>query len=619
MARSVEEALYNSDVLVVEAGTGTGKTWAYLIPALLSGQRVLISTATKNLQEQIFAEDIPFLMSQLDVAVDVALLKGRSNYLCMERLENTLPPTVDDPHLEPYLAIERWSTETAVGDRAEVIDVEEDHPLWAQLTSTTESCTGSLCPYYDGCFVVQARRKAVQADVLIINHHLFFADLSMKEVWDTGLIPNPEAIIFDEAHGLEDIACYFFGSSLSNWRLKELIRDVDVSLQMQHSQSPAGEAILRGVSQASETFFACFHAFPEGTSRVTSENIPGHVENRRNELDTQLAGLGAHLKQYAAPGTPLASLEERNLRIRTALNNALDVFNTQQVHAVERRGKGVFLRDIPIRVATELEAGLYGAGQGIIFTSATITTGGEDLNQAFHHFTERMGLDSGVEKKVVQSPFEYSEQAILYLPRDLPMPTDPAFAEEASREAKRLIELTQGATFLLFTSHRMLNLFYERLSPELDYPIFKQGNAPKERLLQAFKESQNGVLFGTSSFWEGVDVAGKALRSVIIDKLPFLSPGDPLIQARLEEIEERGLSPFKSYQLPTAILALKQGFGRLIRRKEDKGIVTILDPRIRRYGYGKSFLRALPSCQRLRDFSSVEEWAGIHLKKEKRG
>jgi len=613
MAKAVEEALFQSDTLLVEAGTGTGKTWAYLVPALLSGQRVLVSTATRNLQEQIHGKDVPFLLESLGIDVEVAILKGRSNYLCLERIENAPPPTVDDPDLEAYLAIDRWSNNTETGDRAEVGSVEEDHPLWAQLTSTTESCLGSQCTFYDDCFVVKARRKAVRADLLIVNHHLFFADLSMREVWDAGLIPRPEAIIFDEAHGLEDIACYFFGSSLSNWRLKELVRDVKSALVNQGSLTRDAQTLLRGTTAASDAFFLVFMGFSPGTTRITTENIPSGVEDKRMALEVQLTGLIAMLKEKAVPGTPLAALEERTDRIRDGLLAALDVWNLKQVHSVERRGKGVFLHDLPIRVTQELEQGLFGGGQGIVFTSATLTTGGDNPEKAFEHFASRMGVDPCAKRTMVRSPFEYQKQTAIYLPKGLPMPNQEGFAEAACQEAKRLIEITEGGTFLLFTSHRMLNLFYDTLSPELPYPLFKQGNAPKDRLLADFKEARNGVLFGTSSFWEGVDVAGDALRSVIIDKLPFLSPGDPLIQGRLEDLEERGMAPFKSYQLPTAILALKQGFGRLIRRQGDRGIVSILDPRIQRFGYGKVFLRALPKCQRFHYLEQVEEWVKTNL------
>lgn len=616
MARAVEHALENQDTLLVEAGTGTGKTLAYLVPALLSGQRVLISTATKNLQEQIYTKDVPFLLEHLGVKAEVAVLKGRSNYLCLDRLENAPPPVSDDPNLETYLHIERWSAETQTGDRAEVENLAEDHPLWPQLTSTTESCTGSQCLFFDDCFVVKARRRAIQADLLIVNHHLFFADLALREVWDAALIPRPEAIIFDEAHALEDIACHFFGTSLSNWRLRELTRDAEALLRQSRALDEAGKALIRGTRKCSDAFFNCFGSFSPGWSRVQSDNIPETMEEKRRELEDQLNGLQAHLTIKSVPGTPLAALENRTLRLRDALVSALDVWDTKRVHCVERRGRGVFLHDLPIRVAEHLSELLYGGGQSIVFTSATLTTApGEEFN-AFRHFIERMGVDPLVPKKVVQSPFDYTTQSLLYLPEDLPFPQAPEFMERASEEARRIIQVTGGRAFLLFTSHRMLNLFYDALAADLGFPTFRQGDAPKEALLEAFRQSKNGVLFGTSSFWEGVDVAGDALSCVIIDKLPFLSPGDPLIQARMEELETRGISPFQEYQLPSAILSLKQGFGRLIRRREDRGVVVILDRRIQKYGYGKAFLSALPPCPQTTNFEVFSQWVAEKLPKK---
>ena len=608
MAREVEKALEMQEVLLIEAGTGTGKTWAYLVPALLSGQRVLISTATRNLQEQIFGGDIPFLQKRMGSTATVAVLKGRSNYLCLDRLETTLPPTADDPNLEAYLQIERWSGETVTGDRSELAGVEEEHPIWTQMTSTAESCSGGQCAHYEDCFVAKARRTAVEADILIVNHHLFFADLALKEVWDGGLIPHPDAIIFDEAHGLEDIACFFFGRSLSNWQLKELVRDVRVALDMERLTSPAGTTLLLGITHASTELFRLFRDFSEGSTRMGPESLPIHFNEKRNALENQLTGLLAHLERVTPLGSPLATLLERTLRIRESLVYSLDVLDLDCVHTVERRRKGTFFHDIPIRVASQLAESLYGHEQALVFTSATLTTGGKTLEESFAHFASRMGLGEDVLKAIVPSPFDYPNQAALFLPQGLPNPNAEAFVAEAVPICEELIELTGGGTFLLFTSYRMLSAFHRELAEVLPYPVFKQGDAPKDALIRAFRDCENGVLFGTSSFWEGVDVAGDALRSVIIDKLPFASPGDPLVQARMEDLEERGIPAFSKYQLPQAILALKQGFGRLIRRREDRGIVTVLDPRLQKTGYGKVFLRALPPCPRIRSMEALEEW-----------
>ncbi len=614
MARAVESALDERALLMVEAGTGTGKTLAYLAPALLSGQRVLVSTATRNLQEQIFTKDLPLLLSFLDIEAEVAILKGRANYLCLERLEHMPPPSASDPEeLEAYLTIEGWARDTQTGDRAEVRDVAEDHPLWKGLTSTSESCTGSLCNFYDECHVMHARRRAVKANVLIVNHHLFFADLALREVWDAALIPRPDAIIFDEAHGLEDIACRFFGFAVSNWRLDQLFREVRTGLEKQRSLGSAEQTMIRGCQFQADSLFRCFGYHEQGWTRLRESSLPSGVQQAVQELEEQLAGLQNMIGRNSVTGTPLAALEERCMRIRQALLDALDFQGEELIHCVERRGKGTFLHTLPIRVAEQLGESLFLGNQSLVFTSATLTTSGSDDGKGFRHFGERLGIGAEARTRVVPSPFDYQEQALLYLPRDLPAPKDGDFPEAAADEIARIVEKTEGRAFVLFTSHRMMNICHQLLRERIPFDTFVQGEAPKDALLRKFKENGRAVLFGTSSFWEGVDVAGQSLSCVILDKLPFPSPGDPLIEARLEQIKEEGGSSFQKYLLPTAILALKQGFGRLIRRRDDRGIVAILDRRIHTHGYGRAFLSALPPCPRTDDFDVLESWCRENL------
>ena len=607
MTQAVEEAIEKRRSLMIEAGTGTGKTLAYLVPALLSGQRVLIATATRNLQEQIFHKDIPLLDEALDIPFTAVLLKGRSNYLCLDQLAalRDHPPVAGSPEVETFLQIDRWADETLTGDRAELEDVPEDARIWHDVTSTPERCGGTQCPHFEECFVVLARRKAMTADLLIVNHHLFFADLALKEVWDAALIPTPEVVIFDEAHGLEDVACQFFGVQVSNWRIRELAHDARRALRKTRQLEIPDRRLLDRTLDSCDAFFDSFSAFPPGRTRMAATNVPSESHTLLSALRMELDAVEGLCARKGLPGDPISPLATRAAMLRDALDDLLWLDDPDRVHCVERRGRGTFLQAIPIRMADIFRDALFSHPRTYVFTSATLTTDADEWD-GFAHFRDRMGAGTDVLTQVVASPFDYANQVTLHLPTHLPMPSDPAFAEAAAEEIESILRITEGRAFVLFTSYRMLDRCHQLLENRLPHAIFRQGQAPRDVLIRRFRETPNPVLFATSSFWEGVDVAGEALSCVIIDRLPFQSPGDPLVQARLDRLREENRNPFQEFQIPTAILALKQGFGRLIRNRSDRGVVAILDKRIRTAGYGRRFLNALPPCPQT---STTEELA----------
>jgi ATP-dependent DNA helicase DinG len=595
MAEAVEEAIRERRSLMIEAGTGTGKTLAYLVPAILSGKRVIVSTATRNLQEQLFHKDIPLLDDVLEVPFSAVLLKGRSNYLCLDQLAalRDRPPVAGAPEVEDFLQIDRWADETETGDRAELEDIPEDARIWHDVTSTPERCGGTQCPHYEDCFVVHARRKAMNADLLIVNHHLFFADLALKEIWDAALIPDPDVVIFDEAHGLEDVACQFFAVQVSNWRIRELAHDVRRALSKTRQLEALDRRMLDRTLSSCDAFFQTFEGFPPGRTRMAENNLPPESETRLADLRLDLDAVEGLCARKGVPGDPISPLTTRAAMLRDALDDLLFLDDPDRVHCVERRGRGTFLQAIPIRMADIFRDTLFNHPRTHVFTSATLTTDASDWD-GFAHFRDRMGAGADVLTQVVASPFDYANQVTLHLPSHLPMPNDPSFAEAAADEIEAILHVTEGRAFVLFTSYRMLDRCHQLLAERLPFTIFRQGEAPRDVLIRRFRETANPVLFATSSFWEGVDVAGEALSCVIMDRLPFQSPGDPLVQARLDLLRSEERDPFSEFQVPTAILALKQGFGRLIRNRSDRGVVAILDKRIQTAGYGRRFLNALP-------------------------
>jgi ATP-dependent DNA helicase DinG len=610
MAQAVERALEENRHLIVEAGTGTGKTLAYLLPALRSGRRVIISTGTKNLQEQLFFKDVPFLESLLG-PLRVCYMKGRANYLCRHKLYalRTQPILSGLEEISQYQAIAEWEKTTETGDRAEIDDLPETSQLWAKLDARSDACLGQSCADYERCFITEMRRKAAESDVVIVNHHLFFADLAIKQqakaAPDAGVLPEAGIVIFDEAHELEDVASSYFGISLSNIRFEELARDLETMLR-------AKQALNTGITSAAQTmrerarmFFA---ALPRGSGKDGRMPFLGREEFLETQGDLYLGVLNA-LHRLEGELERVRGVEEapplrkRTADVREHLKFLLEADDKNTVFWLERRGgksMSTYLQATPIDVSELLGGLLFENFPSVVLTSATLTVQG-----GFSHIRKRLGLRDAREL-VVPSHFRYGEQALLYLPPEMPDPRDPNFQEEAAKRIRRMLDITQGRAFCLFTSYQQMHDLYDRLLVEVGYPLLLQGTAPRKALLEEFRTTPNAVLFGTSSFWQGVDVQGEALSCVIVDRLPFAVPTDPVVQARMRAIEETGRSPFFEYQVPSAVITLKQGFGRLIRSLEDRGVLMLLDPRIQRQRYGRVFLESLPPYRVTQDITTVE-------------
>jgi ATP-dependent DNA helicase DinG len=622
MAKAVEKALEEHRHLIVEAGTGTGKTLAYLLPALRTGQRVIVSTGTKALQDQLYFRDVPFLETLIG-DLHVCYMKGRANYLCRHKLQalRSQPILSGLEEIDQYRQIAEWEKTTETGDRAELAGLPESSALWQKLDARTEACLGTTCPDYRRCFITEMRRKALESDIIIVNHHLFFADISVKReasgAPDAGVLPEAAAVVFDEAHELEDVASSYFGLSVSNIRCEELARDIDAMLR-----GKEGTQNLPGLTQQlrdrARMFFAGLPMTGDGRQPFTEReefletagDLYMAVRTTLKRIEEEIGGLE---KIDDASG-----LKKRVARLRSELEFLLESNASNMVYWMERRISGgaerstgraggfrsqsrnTFLQATPIDVSELLTELVFEQIPTVVLTSATLTVQG-----GFEHIRKRLGL-SEARELVVPSHFHYDQQALLYLPPEMPDPRDPEFPAAAARCIQRVLEITHGRAFCLFTSYSQMRDLYERLLPVLDFPILLHGTAPRKTLLEQFRTTPNAVLFGTSSFWQGVDVQGEALSCVIIDRLPFAVPSDPVVQARMKAIEETGGKPFFEYQVPEAVLTLKQGFGRLIRSLEDRGVLVLLDPRIRTKRYGKTFLASLPPYRMTETITDVE-------------
>ena len=608
MAELVHEAFEKHRHAIVEAGTGTGKTLAYLLPAIVSGRRVVVSTATKSLQEQLYHKDVPFLRKHFAPELKAAVMKGRSNFLCRQKLHLMAdqPMLKGIEELDAFRQIRDWEKLTETGDRAELTFLPDESELWTKLDARRETCTGQKCPEFRRCFVTAMHQRAKEADLIIVNHHLFFADLALRQDDFGSILPEYSAVVFDEAHEIEDVASDYFGRQISNFRFEELARDADQALRLLKLGSPA---LLRRTQRIRERSRAFFEAFParEGRFSLTPNEKEAFLEQHREAYDSLTDALKALETQFAAIAQKpeeLIRLSRRSFELRQELAFLLESNERNFVYWIERRNKGVFLAATPIDVSQILRERLFEQFDSIILTSATLTVAGQ-----FDYIRQRLGLDH-TQERALPPEFAYETQALLYVPRAMPDVRDGGFAAKAADEIARLLELSGGRAFCLFTSYSQMNDLYARVSSRVRYPLLLQGTAPRTVLLDRFRNTPGAVLFATSSFWQGVDVPGEQLSCVIVDRLPFAVPSDPIIAARVNALKEEGRNAFTEYQVPQAVLALKQGFGRLIRTKTDRGILALLDNRIERMPYGRIFLESLPGYEMTHDPADAARFLG---------
>ena len=657
MAKAIEQAFADRRHLVVEAGTGTGKTLAYLLPAIRRAQaekqRIIISTGTKNLQEQLYFKDIPFLESLLG-PLRVCYMKGRANYLCKQKLyalrDNPILSSLDD--ISQFHAILQWERKTATGDRAEVDALPENSALWHKLDARSEVCLGQTCPNWEQCYITTMRRKALESDIVIVNHHLFFADLSIKQqaagAPDAGILPEAAAVIFDEAHELEDVASQYFGIALSNARFDELARDTESMLRAKQASSSGIESATATLRERSKLFFGSLPVGPSHLGRLEFSDRNDFLESRGDAYlgaTSALQRLEGELERLREV-EEASGLRKRATDIRQHMKFLLESEDKNTVFWIERRATSnlrntarnqsrptslveadtlasrveantaaaplfqafsTHLQATPIDVSTLLTETLFANYSSVILTSATLAVADAQGTSSFDHLKKRLGVPFPKEL-IVPSHFNYGNQALLYLPPTMPDPRHPDFVQQATEKIRRVLEITRGRAFCLFTSYAQMRELHDRLLAEVPFPLLMQGSAPRHVLLQQFRETPNAVLFGTSSFWQGVDVQGEQLSCVIVDKLPFAVPTDPIMKARTEAIAAAGGNAFNDLQVPQAVIALKQGFGRLIRSLTDRGVLMLLDPRIRTTRYGKTFLGSLPPYRQTDDIHEVQKF-----------
>jgi ATP-dependent DNA helicase DinG len=601
MASAVQSALGSGSALIVEAGTGTGKTFAYLVPALLSGRRIIVSTGTRHLQDQLFHRDLPRVQSALGVPLRAALLKGRANYLCHHRLAVTR----SDARLSSRQQVDQlerifdWSGRTRSGDIAELASVAEDAAIWPRVTSSAENCLGQQCEWYSSCYVLRARRAAQEAELVVINHHLLCADLALKEEGFGELLPGADAFIIDEAHQLPDTAARFFGLSLSSRQLTELAQD---SVTEYLRETACMEGLPERARHLEQQVQEVRLAMGEGDQRAPWSQLADtpRLGERLEALREALAALSDELRGQAERSRGLDNCHQRAIRLQALLSQCTVQPPSDYVHWFETWRASFRVNLTPLDVADNFSAGRNQLPRCWVFTSATLS-----VNGSFEHFARRLGLEDAATLQL-DSPFDYRNNALFYVPRGLPEPSDAHYTDQVLTHAEHIIRACGGRSFVLFTSYRALQIAERRLQGHCPFPLLVQGSAPRSELLERFRQLGNAVLLGTSSFWEGVDVRGEALSCVIIDKLPFASPGDPILQARITALRQRGGNPFMDEQLPHAVITLKQGVGRLIRDCSDRGVLVICDPRLLSRRYGRMFLNSLPDMRRTRELADVE-------------
>jgi len=653
MAAAVAAVIDNGGTLLAEAGTGTGKTLAYLIPAILSRQRVLVSTGTKNLQEQVFFKDLPSLRESTGVAFTATLMKGRTNYLCLHRWENYRDAVEGDTGTSGRLidigdrvflpVIHQWAKKTRTGDRAELRDLPEDLPLWKEVSADADTCLGTECPRYGDCFLTLMRQRAAESDVVIVNHHLLCADASVRQSAYGEVIPSCPTLVVDEAHQLEDVATQYFGVVFSNFRVDDLARDAERLLPTVPLEAGRVESAVRALTQINDRAGIFFSALSlaraasatmaDARARYTSEAmadcaeeglmLAGALEELERALLDRDSGLpgrrsasregggaldsgGVHDSEFEdGVDEAIATIARRARDLRQDLRFLLRADDEGFVFYLEHRGLGTFLRASPVDVSRIVRDALFDRFRTVVLTSATLAVDG-----SFNYIKGRLGIGVAGELQVA-SEFDYAQQALLYLPRRMPPPKSTSFAEAVARETIALLTRSRGRAFVLFTSYRILRAVQPLVEMALPYPILVQGTAPRSALIDEFRSTPNAVLLATSSFWQGVDVVGDSLSCVVIDKLPFASPGDPVISARIDAINARGGDAFAEYQVPLAILSLQQGLGRLIRHRSDRGVLAVLDPRLATMGYGRRFLASLPPAPVTRDLGAVDRFFNV--------
>ena len=606
MSDAVEQALDNRSVLVCEAGTGTGKTYAYLVPALRFGKRVIISTGTKTLQDQLFHKDLPTVQKALAIPARVTMLKGRSNYLCIHRL-NLLEHSgsAHAKHLaSDFHLIQQWAGKTTTGDVAEISGIDDDAPIWPHVTSNSENCLGQECAKFSDCHVVKARKRAQEADVVVINHHLLFSDMVLKEEGFGELLPAADGFIIDEAHQLPEIASNFFGQFLSGRQLLDLGRDVIAEQLNEAGDMPALAKSAQALEKELYDFRLALGMKKQRAPWQELQDLPA-VKIAMEALEAQLQKLSDQLEEAAVRGKGLESCWKRSLTLMHRLQQFSRAHDEARIQWYETTRHSFMLHDTPMNIAETFHKHASRYNSAWVYTSATLAVGDN-----FTHFTARLGVENADTARW-DSPFDFRNNSVLYLPEGLPEPSSPQHVEAVVDRSLSILEACEGGAFMLFTSHRALRLAAELLEEKgFDAPLLIQGSSPRNELLDTFRQLGNAVLLGTSSFWEGVDVRGEALSCVIIDKLPFVTPDDPVLQARMDALKKNGGNPFRDFLLPNAVITLKQGAGRLIRDVNDRGVLMLCDPRLVTKSYGKTFLKNLPPMRRTRDEAKVIGFCG---------
>jgi ATP-dependent DNA helicase DinG len=616
LAGRVAETFEQGGTLIAEAGTGTGKTLAYLLPAVLAGRRVLISTGTRTLQDQIFYKDVPALAAAMGTPIRAAYMKGRTNFLCLHRFERIREAEAGLPIEDRrwLAAIAEWAPLSATGDRAEIDDLPDDLPLWSELTATTDQCLGRECPQYTECFVTRMKERAAEADIVIVNHHLLCADASVRQGGFGEVIPECDLAVIDEAHQLEDVVTMYFGVAVSTHRVDEFVRDATQAA----GSVPAddGKLAVAVAMAASDVQHACRRLFDAARHELRQQESAGDRMTLTRAALGRLSDAGViagetldrlliRLRTQADLSEDLKAIATRAAALADDLKTVLAPDDPSFVNYLEVRGRGVSLRAAPIEVSRIVRTSIIGDRAATVLTSATLAVEG-----GFDYVKTRLGLEDA-ESLQLPSEFDFANQAVLYLPSDMPDPRSPEFNAAAAWIIGELLDRTSGRAFVLFTSYAAMRDVHAHIEKRVSWPLFVQGTAPRTSLLRDFRATPNAVLLATASFWQGVDVAGEALSCVIIDRLPFASPGDPLVSARIKAISDRGGQPFHEYQVPLATLTLLQGLGRLIRTKTDRGVLAILDPRLTRMSYGRRFLKSFPPAPITDDLGAVERFFAV--------